>query len=43
MIPRRLGANPAAGRGKIIALPHAGSSLKELTKEFDSSEQTVRN
>lgn len=40
---RRPSAYPAAFREQIIALPRAGRSPKELAKEFERSERTIRN
>ena len=42
-MPRRPAAYPAAYREQIIALARAGRSPKELAKEFEPSEQTIRN
>lgn len=42
-MPRRPAAYPAAYREQIIALVRAGRSPKELAKEFEPSEQTIRN
>lgn len=42
-MPRRPAAYPAAYREQIIALARAGRNLKELAKEFEPSEQTIRN
>jgi transposase len=42
-MPRRPAAYPAAYREQIIALVRAGRSLKALAKEFEPSEQTIRN
>lgn len=36
-------AYPAEYRRQIIALARAGRSAKELAKEFEPSEQTIRN
>jgi transposase len=42
-MPRRPAAYPAASREQIIALVCAGRSPKELAKELEPSEQTIRN
>ena len=42
-MPRRPAAYPPAYREQIIALARAGRSSKELAKEFEPSEQTIRN
>lgn len=42
-MPRRPAAYPAAYREQIIALARAGRNPKELAKEFEPSEQTIRN
>ncbi|MBX9857654.1 MAG: transposase [Gemmatimonadaceae bacterium] len=42
-MPRRPAAYPVAYREQIIALARAGRSPKELAKEFEPSEQTIRN
>ena len=42
-MPPRPAAYPAAYREQIIAFARAGSSPKELAKEFEPSEQTIRN
>ena len=42
-MPRRPAAYPAAYREQIIALARAGRTSKELAKEFEPSEQTIRN
>lgn len=42
-MPRRPAVYPAACREQIIALARAGRSPKELPKEFEPSEQTIRN
>lgn len=42
-MPRRPSAYPAAYREQIIALARTGRSPKELAKEFEPSEQTIRN
>lgn len=41
-MPRRPAAYPAAYREQIIALARTGRSPKELAKEFEPSEQTIR-
>jgi transposase len=42
-MPRRPAAYPPAYREQIIALARAGRTSKELAKEFEPSEQTIRN
>jgi len=42
-MPRRPAAYLAAYREQIIALARAGRTSKELAKEFEPSEQTIRN
>ncbi len=42
-MPRRPAAYPPAYREQIIALARAGKSAKELSQEFEPSEQTIRN
>lgn len=42
-MPRRPTAYPPAYREQIIALARAGHTARELAKEFEPSEQTIRN
>jgi len=42
-MPRRPAAYLSAYRGQIIALAGAGRSSKALAKQFEPSEQTIRN
>jgi len=42
-MPRRPAAHPAAYCEQTIALARAGRSPKELAREFEQSEQTIRN
>lgn len=42
-MPRRPAAYPPAYREQIIALARAGRTAKELAREFEPSEQTIRN
>jgi transposase len=42
-MPLRAAAYPVAYREQIIVLARAGRSLKALAKEFEPSEQTIRN
>ena len=42
-MPRRPAAYPPAYREQIVASARAGRTAKELAREFELSEQTIRN
>jgi transposase len=42
-MPRSRPPYPAEFREQIVELAHAGRSIRELAREFEPSEQTIRN